>query len=119
MQGWRNRLSEPGASAEAPTQPTIMRMWPCLTHKKTATRLREELDERLSGVAKTLAAAVTPNEVNKVYGLIAREVEVHRKAAESKGDKEYSTYLGSRLRRLNEIKTERLAALAAAQEQTA
>lgn len=38
-----------------------------------ATRLREELDERLSGVAKTLAAAVTPNEVNKVYGLIARE----------------------------------------------
>ncbi|EEW3723433.1 hypothetical protein AB1G23_002474 [Escherichia coli] len=84
-----------------------------------ATRLRKELDEKLINVANTLAAAVTTNEVNKVFGLIAREVDVHRKAAEAKGDKEYSSYLGSRLRRITDIKTERLAALAAAQEQTA
>lgn len=84
-----------------------------------ATRLRKELDEKLINVANTLAAAVTANEVNKVFGLIAREVDVHRKAAETKGDKEYSSYLGSRLRRITDIKTERLAALTAAQEQTA
>lgn len=84
-----------------------------------ATRLRKELDEKLINVANTLTAAVTANEVNKVFGLIAREVDVHRKAAETKGDKEYSSYLGSRLRRITDIKTERLAALTAAQEQTA
>lgn len=50
---------------------------------------------------------------------LLRGKAVHRKAAESKGDKEYSTYLGSRLRRLNEIKTERLAALRRRTEQTA
>ncbi len=36
MQGWRNRLKGPGAPFGAPTQPTIIRMWPCYTHKKTA-----------------------------------------------------------------------------------
>ncbi|EAM8673180.1 hypothetical protein BL252_06375 [Salmonella enterica] len=84
-----------------------------------AARLRKELDDKLTKVADTLAAGVTQNEVNKVFSPIAREVETHRKAAHAKGDTEYMAYLSSRLRRLTDIKDERLKNLSAAQEQTA
>lgn len=84
-----------------------------------AARLRKELDDKLTKVANTLATGVTQNEVNKVFSPIAREVETHRKAAHAKGDTEYMAYLSSRLRRLTDIKDERLKNLSAAQEQTA
>lgn len=84
-----------------------------------AARLRKELDERLTNVANTLAAGVTLNEVNKVFSPIAREVDTHRKAAESRGDTEYAKYLTSRLRRLTGIKDDRIKELTAAQEITA
>jgi hypothetical protein len=76
-------------------------------------RLRKELDEKLSRNAETLQTGVSPNEINAVFSTIAREVEVHRKAAEAKGDQEYAKYLSGRLRRLATIKDERLANLAA------
>ncbi|MDC6118718.1 hypothetical protein PJX95_11710 [Serratia rubidaea] len=75
------------------------------------TRLREELDEKLSAVADTISTAVTVNEASKVYSSIAREVETHRKAAEAKGDTEHAKYLASRLRRLTVLKEERIATL--------
>ncbi|HDJ1439745.1 TPA: hypothetical protein PPN70_002166, partial [Serratia rubidaea] len=75
------------------------------------TRLREELDEKLSAVAETISTAVTVNEASKVHGSIAREVEAHRKAAEAKGDTEHAKYLASRLRRLTVLKDERITAL--------
>ncbi|TKI02566.1 hypothetical protein [Martelella alba] len=75
-------------------------------------QLRKELDEKLSRNAETLQSGVSPNEINAVFATIAREVEVHRKAAEAKGDQEYAKYLSGRLRRLTTIKTERLAQLA-------
>jgi len=75
-------------------------------------RLRKELDEKWLRNAMTIQSGVSPNEINAVFATIAREVEVHRKAAEAKGDAEYAKYLSGRLRRLNDIKTERLAQLA-------
>ncbi|EHD22102.1 MULTISPECIES: hypothetical protein [Brenneria] len=82
-------------------------------------RLRAELDEKLSRVANTLENSVSQNEATKVYGTIAREVEVHRKNAESKGDTEHAKYLAGRLRRLNQIKDERIAALKAKEGENA
>ncbi|EGT4370532.1 hypothetical protein AUM47_03225 [Cronobacter malonaticus] len=82
-------------------------------------RLRRELDERLTRVADTLSSAVSTNELKKVYDTIAREVDVHRKAADSKGDAEYAKYLGGRLRRLTQIKDQRMAALTGKEEQSA
>jgi len=84
-----------------------------------AARLRRELDERLTRVADTLSSAVSTNELKKVYDTIAREVDVHRKAADSKGDAEYAKYLGGRLRRLTQIKDQRMAALTGKEEQSA
>ncbi|GAB7202430.1 hypothetical protein [Dickeya oryzae] len=75
------------------------------------TRLREELDEKLGRAAETIKAAVSENEATKVYGVLAREVEVHRKNAEAKGDSEHARYLSGRLRRLNDLKDARIAAL--------
>ncbi|MFK3840954.1 hypothetical protein [Serratia sp. NPDC087055] len=75
------------------------------------TRLREELDDKLTRVAETLKGAVTINEANKVHGSIAREIESSRKAAESVGDTDYAKYLAARLRRLTTLKDERITAL--------
>ncbi|EBB2276214.1 hypothetical protein CJH71_06840 [Salmonella enterica] len=81
-----------------------------------AARVRQELDDKLTRVANTIASAVSENEVNKVYSSIAREAEVHRKDAEAKGDTQHARYLGGRLRRLTTIKDERIAELNKAQE---
>ncbi len=81
-----------------------------------AARVRQELDDKLTRVANTLASAVSENEINKVYSSIAREAEVHRKDAEVKGDTQHARYLGGRLRRLTTIKDERIAELNKAQE---
>lgn len=72
------------------------------------TRLRKELDEKLTANAATLEKAATPNEAKKIYDVIAREAEAHRKAAADKGDKEHADYLASRLRRLATIKDQRI-----------
>ncbi|WP_427167666.1 hypothetical protein [Citrobacter koseri] len=76
-----------------------------------AARVRQELDDKLTRVANTLASAVSENEINKVYSQIAREAEVHRKDAEEKGDTQHARYLSGRLRRLTDIKVERIAEL--------
>ncbi|HBL9999160.1 TPA: hypothetical protein LT059_003698 [Salmonella enterica subsp. enterica serovar Kodjovi] len=81
-----------------------------------AASVRQELDDKLTRVANTIASAVSENEVNKVYSSIAREAEVHRKDAEAKGDTQHARYLGGRLRRLTTIKDERIAELNKAQE---
>ncbi|WES88816.1 exodeoxyribonuclease VIII-like protein [Dickeya fangzhongdai] len=75
------------------------------------TRLREELDEKLGRAAETIKAAVSENEASKVFGVLAREVDVHRKNAEAKGDSEHARYLAGRLRRLSELKDTRIAEL--------
>ncbi|MFW8062751.1 hypothetical protein ACOIEN_29335, partial [Klebsiella pneumoniae] len=67
-----------------------------------AARLRQEFDDKLTRNANTLANAVSVNEINKVFAPIARELEVHRKDAESKGDTQRSRHLSSRLRRLTD-----------------
>lgn len=82
-------------------------------------RLRTELDEKFTKNAATLEKAVNANEVNKVFGTIARELEVHRKSAEAKGDTEHARYLAGRLRRLSQIKDERIAALNATEGEKA
>lgn len=84
-----------------------------------AAALRQELDEKLSRVANTLATGVSENELTKVYASVAREVEVHRKAAADKGDEQHARYLSGRLRRLTTIKDERLKELSKAQEKSA
>ncbi|EDW2260598.1 exodeoxyribonuclease VIII [Salmonella enterica subsp. enterica] len=83
------------------------------------TRLRTELDEKMTRVASTIESAVTANEAKKVFDTLAREVEIHRKAAEGKGDAEHAKYLSGRLRRLNQIKDERIKTLNEQQEQAA
>lgn len=69
-----------------------------------AARVRQELDDKLTRVANTIASAVSENEINKVYSSIAREAEVHRKDAEAKGDTQHARYLGGRLRRRQPLK---------------
>lgn len=76
-----------------------------------AARLRQEFDDKLSRVANTLTTGVSANEVNKVFAPIARELEIHRKDAESKGDTQRSRHLSTRLRRLTDIKNARIAEL--------
>ena len=61
---------------------------------------------------------MSENEINKVFSSVAREVEVHRKSAEAKGDQQHASYLKSRLVRLTKIKDSRLAELNS-QEKTA
>lgn len=79
-------------------------------------RLRQELDDDLTSVAETLSTGVSVNEVEKVFGTIARKLEVHRKDAESKGDTQRSRYLSGRLRRLTDIKNGRIAELNKSEE---
>ncbi|HHX7848655.1 TPA: hypothetical protein ACVNF7_004284 [Klebsiella pneumoniae] len=81
-----------------------------------AARLRQEFDDKLTRNANTLANAVSVNEINKVFAPIARELEVHRKDAESKGDTQRSRHLSSRLRRLTDIKNGRIAELNKSEE---
>lgn len=81
-----------------------------------AARLRQEFDDKLSRVANTLATGVSANEVNKVFAPIARELEIHRKDAESKGDAQRSRHLSTRLRRLTDIKNARIAELNKSEE---
>lgn len=81
-----------------------------------AARVRQELDDKLTRVANTIASAVSEHEISKVYSSIAREAEVHRKDAEAKGDTQHARYLGGRLRRLATIKDGRIAELKKVQE---
>ncbi|MHB9326741.1 hypothetical protein ACP3S7_04275 [Phytobacter ursingii] len=86
---------------------------------ENAALLRQELDEKLTRVANTLATGVSENEITKVYASVAREVEVHRKAAADKGDEQHARYLSGRLRRLTAIKDGRLKELSKDQEKSA
>ena len=83
------------------------------------TRLRNELDEKLTRVANTIENAVGTYEAKKVFDTLAREVEVHRKAAEAKGDLEHAKYLSGRLRRLSQIKDQRIKTLTENKEHAA
>ncbi|MBE5253487.1 hypothetical protein [Mixta mediterraneensis] len=74
-------------------------------------RLRKELDEKITKVANTIESAVTPNEAKKVYETMAREVDVHRKNAESTGDSQHSDYLKKRLLSLHKLTEKRIAEL--------
>ncbi|EPV8469954.1 hypothetical protein ACWAS0_004911 [Klebsiella pneumoniae] len=81
-----------------------------------AARLRQEFDDKLSRVANTLAHGVTVNEINGVFSPIAREVDVHIKAAQAKGDTQHERYLSGRLRRLITIKDGRIKELNKSEE---
>lgn len=72
-----------------------------------AARLRQEFDDKLTRVANTLANAVSVNEITGIFAPIAREIDVHMKAAKTKGDTQHERYLSGRLRRLTVIKDER------------
>ncbi|EPK7457031.1 hypothetical protein RFD16_000544 [Klebsiella pneumoniae] len=81
-----------------------------------AARLRQEFDDKLSRVANTLAHGVTVNELNGVLSPIAREIDVHIKAAQANGDAQHERYLSGRLRRLIAIKDGRIKELNKAEE---
>lgn len=81
-----------------------------------AARLRQEFDDKLSRVANTLAHGVTVNEINGVFSPIAREIDVHIKAAQANGDTQHERYLSGRLRRLITIKDGRIKELNKAEE---
>ncbi|HIH9617131.1 TPA: hypothetical protein ACYU8B_003188 [Klebsiella pneumoniae] len=81
-----------------------------------AARLRQEFDDKLSRVANTLAHGVTVNEINGVFSPIAREIDIHIKAAQANGDAQHERYLSGRLRRLITIKDGRIKELNKAEE---
>ncbi|MDI7754178.1 hypothetical protein QMK39_25590 [Klebsiella pneumoniae] len=81
-----------------------------------AARLRQDFDDKLSRVANTLAHGVTVNELNGVFSPIAREIDVHIKAAQANGDAQHERYLSGRLRRLIAIKDGRIKELNKAEE---
>lgn len=81
-----------------------------------AVRLRQEFDDKLSRVANTQAHGVTVNEINGVFSPIAREIDVHIKAAQANGDAQHERYLSGRLRRLITIKDGRIKELNKAEE---
>ncbi|EMB3086296.1 hypothetical protein REW00_003660 [Klebsiella pneumoniae] len=81
-----------------------------------AARLRQEFDDKLTRVANTLAHGVTVNEINGVFSPIAREIDVHIKAAQANGDTQHERYLSGRLRRLIAIKDGRIKELNKAEE---
>ncbi|MGJ4284402.1 hypothetical protein ACP72B_15190 [Klebsiella pneumoniae] len=81
-----------------------------------AARLRQEFDDKLSRVANTLAHGVTVNELNGVFSPIAREIDVHIKAAQANGDAQHERYLSGRLRHLIAIKDGRIKELNKAEE---
>lgn len=71
-------------------------------------RIRKELDERMANIATEIEKAATPADAKKIHDTLAREIEAHRKSSEDKGDMEYEKYLSGRLRRLNNIKEQRI-----------
>lgn len=68
--------------------------------------LRKELDDKFTANTETMRTAVTANEVTKIASSLTRTVGVHIKSAKGINDTEYVRYLESRLKRLEEIKTE-------------
>ncbi|WP_297200479.1 hypothetical protein [uncultured Pluralibacter sp.] len=73
-----------------------------------STRLYAELDDKMTRVANTIEKATSVNEAKKVFDTLAREVEIHRKSAEEKGDEQRTRYLSSHLRRLTKIRDDRI-----------
>lgn len=76
-----------------------------------SNRVREELDERFKANVETMRNAVSTNEVSKIASGLTRAIGVHLKAARDKADKEYAKYLEGRLRRLEEVKNEKMKSL--------
>ncbi|HHR5880805.1 TPA: hypothetical protein ACS7XF_000719 [Providencia alcalifaciens] len=70
------------------------------------TRIRKELDEKLTRHTETMRSAVTANELRGITSTLTREISTHAKLAKQRGDSEYEKYLNGRLRRLNEIEKE-------------
>lgn len=70
------------------------------------TRIRKELDEKLTRHTETMRSAVTANELRGITSNLTREISTHAKLAKQRGDSEYEKYLNGRLRRLNEIEKE-------------
>lgn len=83
------------------------------------SRLHSELDDKMTRVASTIEKATSTNDAKKVFDTLAREVEVHRKAASAKGDEERAKYLSSRLRRLSQIKDQRIKELTESEDSNA
>jgi hypothetical protein len=79
-------------------------------------RLREELDEKFTRVAEIIKTAVSENEVKKVHDNLAREINVHKESAKAKADHDAEKYFSGRLRRLSELKAERIAELSTSGE---
>jgi hypothetical protein len=73
-----------------------------------SNRVREELDERFKANVETMRNAVSTNEVSKIASGLTRAIGIHLKAAREKADSEYVKYLEGRLRRLEEVKNERM-----------
>lgn len=69
-------------------------------------RLRKELDDKFAANTETMKSAVTSNEVTKIASSLNRTIGVHLKNAKAINDIEHARYLETRLRRLEEIKTE-------------
>ncbi|MFD3238302.1 hypothetical protein ACE2AK_04010 [Rahnella perminowiae] len=69
-------------------------------------RMRKELDEKFAANTETMKSAVTANEVIKIASSLNRTIGVHLKNAKAVNDTEHARYLETRLRRLEEIKTE-------------
>lgn len=69
-------------------------------------RVRKELDDKFTANTETMRTAVTANEVTKIASSLTRTIGVHIKSAKGINDTEYVRYLESRLKRLEEIKTE-------------
>lgn len=71
-----------------------------------AVRVREELDERFAKNTETMRKAISANEVTKIASSLTRTIGSEIKTAKRANDTGHVTYLESRLRRLEEIKTE-------------
>lgn len=69
-------------------------------------RMRKELDEKFAANTETMKSAVTAHEVTKIASSLNRTIGVHLKNAKAVNDTEHARYLETRLRRLEEIKTE-------------
>ncbi|MES3389853.1 exodeoxyribonuclease VIII [Enterobacter hormaechei] len=82
------------------------------------TLQRKEFDEQFSRVADTMAKATSVNEVEKISAKLIRELGIQQKSASATGNKDFAEYLSGRLRRLSQIKDERIKTLTE-QEQSA
>ncbi|ELU6036729.1 exodeoxyribonuclease VIII [Salmonella enterica] len=83
------------------------------------TLQRKEFDEQFSRVADTMAKATSTNEVEKISAKLIRELGIQQKSASATGNKDFAEYLSGRLRRLSQIKDERIKTLTENQEQSA